>query len=326
MRHARLAFLVLLVGCGSGRVSRTTSTLPPDHTKWTRQQTLEGPRDNVVALAFSRDGRILAAGGGPFRPAWRVVKMWDVATAQYHGGFEIPGSLIRSVAFSPSGAILAIAGSDPASSMLWPVEAGQSAPSVGFRGDGDVAFLPDGALLALSDSSLWRWDLITGTKTRVTDGQPSGQGLAVSRDGKRIAFGEKILDATNGEQLAEIPNETIQSVAFTPDGRRLATTGAKSPAKLWDARSGEYLFSLEAPEALTLAISRDGTFIATGHADGSVRIWNAESGKQLAELRGHKRMVLSVAIAPDGRTIASGDKRGDVLLWEVGSASQSSQR
>lgn len=66
-----------------------------------------------------------------------------------------------------------------------------------------------------------------------------------------------------------------------------------------------------------LAFSTDGKMIASGGGDNLVRLWNAETGKQLLTLKGHENDVYSVAIRPDGRQVASGSKDGTVRLWDI---------
>ena len=64
----------------------------------------------------------------------------------------------------------------------------------------------------------------------------------------------------------------------------------------------------------SVAFSSDGRMLASGSSDGAVRLWDAKTGKQLQSLSGHARIVTSVAFSPDGRTLASGNSDGTVLL------------
>jgi WD40 repeat protein len=321
LRSAGIALVVAALTFGCGRAARVVPKGPVSYKQWTLQNTWTGPADNVFALSFSNDGNLLAAGGGPLRPEWRELKVWEVETGRERLAWNNPGPTIHSLAFSPDAKLLAVSGTDPQSAFVQDLTGADRGAFITVRGEGDVVFAADGELYLAIDGALWRWDLKQGTKHQVSGELTTDRHLAISLDGTRIALGNRVLDAKTGKVIVEIPNESVGSIALTPDGTRLGTTGQKTTAKIWDAETGRYLFSLEAPDALALAISRDGKAIATGHSDGYVRVWDAATGKQLAELRGHKRMVLSVAFSPDGRLLASGDRRGEVRIWEAGSDS-----
>ena len=68
---------------------------------------------------------------------------------------------------------------------------------------------------------------------------------------------------------------------------------------------------------VSVAFSPDGSKIASGSWDNTVRLWDAENGEQLAVLRGHEGRVASVAFSPDGSRIASGSNDVTVRLWDV---------
>ena len=114
----------------------------------------------------------------------------------------------------------------------------------------------------------------------------------------------------------------VWSVAYSPDGRTLATgSGAGSePGRLvlWDVATAKPRFWLEQPLGVrSVAFSPDGEKVAAGGWDKTVLIYEARTGKSLATLKGHTDAVNSVAFSPDGKTLASGSLDKTVILWDV---------
>jgi WD40 repeat protein len=110
-------------------------------------------------------------------------------------------------------------------------------------------------------------------------------------------------------------------VAFSPDGRSLATGGSGRIVRLWDLKSGAARRTLEghADRILCVAFSPDGRSLAVGGSDGTVRLWDLEPGGERWMLEGHTGGVLCVAFSPDGRSLAIGVSDGSVRLREFAS-------
>lgn len=112
----------------------------------------------------------------------------------------------------------------------------------------------------------------------------------------------------------------IHSVAFSGDGKFLATASVDGTVKIWDFGAGKESQVLKLTPAAavnSVAFNKDGSLVATGSGDKLVRLWNPKDGKVVKELKGHTDGVGSVAFSPDGAIVASGSSDKTVRIWDV---------
>ncbi|KAI9769039.1 MAG: hypothetical protein M1839_003802 [Geoglossum umbratile] len=120
-------------------------------------------------------------------------------------------------------------------------------------------------------------------------------------------------------QTLEGHSDQVQSVAFSPDGKRLASGSHDRTLMLWDAETGAVQSTLKghSDQVQSVAFSPDGKRLASGSDDHTVMLWDAETGAVQITLKGHSGQVQSVAFSPDGKRLASGSDDHTVMLWDA---------
>jgi len=249
----------------------------------------------VEALAFSRDARALAGAANNRVTVWEVPSgklRWEAV-----GGRGDADRMLfePSVAFTPDGRTLVVAGQR------------------------DMTVEATAGVVALLDARTGRVQ-----RALIAGGEPVN-GVAVSPDGRRIAavtgaFESEhpevfVWDRETGEEawVGRADAGPLFSVAFSPDGSTLAVGGRSADGGsvgLWDAGSGALERSLPHGEtALAAAFSPDGRSLATAGLEGAVKVWDPRTGEMMSTLHGAKPpfAVFSVAFAPNGRFLTAGD-------------------
>jgi WD40 repeat protein/serine/threonine protein kinase len=287
------------------------------------------------SVAFSPDGKLLAAGSGT------TVKVWDVAADPKPLACRGHRQEIASVAFSPDGTRLATVGSVDETLKVWDAIGGQE--MVGLTADfgHGVAFSPDGKLLAAGQGQgVFVCDPLTGREIRRLAGHTGGViTVAFSPDGKLLASacrpgdegdaGEIIIwDVADGTRAITIEDPFAWNVAFSPDGKRLASARWDEVLAVWDVADGKRLLTLRGHtnRVRGVAFSPDGQLIASASEDRTLRLWDAATGQEVAVLKGSAAWINGVAFSPDGKRLAAAEggflAPGGVRLWDVPSGQE----
>ena len=256
--------------------------------------TLPGEAEDVRAVAFSRDGKLLAAAGGlPARGG--EVKIWDVEKRAPLRTIAGHADCIYAVEFAPDGKSVATASYDKLIK-LWDVESGKEIRTLKDHIDAvyALAFTPDGQRLvsASADRGVKVWDVASGerlyTLSEATDGLNA---LAVDPAGKRVAAGG--LDRTIrvwslGEKSGTLLNsliaheDAILQLAWSPDGKYLVSSAADKEVKVFQADDLTLVKTLRQPDwALSLGFAPDGKSFAVGRFDGSYEIYRGWPDRSL---------------------------------------------
>ncbi|MFG3273520.1 nSTAND1 domain-containing NTPase [Streptomyces luteogriseus] len=258
---------------------------------------LTGQTGAVTAVAFSGDGGMLVTGG-----ADRTLHLWRVGDPHRPRELSTLPRLagpVRTVAVSPDGRMLA-AGIDDGTVLVWDIGDARR-PRISSR-------LPGGA----------------GSIAGLRFG-PGGRTLAaVARNGIRVW---QLTDPGRPRELVALDvRAAVTAMAFSRDGRTLATGHADHAVRLWRlAASGERVRELSTAsghggEVRAVAFAPDDRRLATGSADFTVRLWDVtrQGHARTAEvLTTHTDAVDAVAFAPDGRTLATAGADATVRRWQV---------
>jgi hypothetical protein len=228
--------------------------------------------------------------------AWLVVVLTSRLTAQTTSPKATPAAPVAALAYRLDGKLLAASGY--------------------------------GEVLLLDPANGDLLDKLSGQKPKVT-------ALAFSRDGQRLAVasGEASqaaevriyvvpldgLPDPKSEQVLSGHKDLVYDLAFSPDGKVLATCGYDRLIKLWDVATGKELNTLKdhSDTIYGVAFSPDGQWLASGAADRAVKIWEVATGKRLHTLGEATDWIYAVAWSPDGQRVAAAGVDKSIRVWQV---------
>lgn len=291
---------------GSGFQPLTVSAEPGPLITAPPRTTLRGAEGFLIAVAFSPDGKTLAAGGQD-----RHVRLFDVGSGNQRLAVNHE-ALVFTTAFSPDGQTLASAGQNNRVK-LWNATSGNPLP-VKIEIPGNplaspsvfaMMFSPDRTSLACGGG------ILKGPELKLFD----------------VATGQVRLPLTG-------VNDLVNAVAFSPDGSLLVSGGMDWNLSLWEASTGKLRSSLKGHGkgagglggVRAVAFSPDGKLVASaGDRDKTVKVWDVATAKELATFP-HGGTVISVAFSADSKTLAAGGQlddaegkplAGEIKLWDL---------
>ena len=248
----------------------------------------------VHALAFSQDGKTFASGGfgTPF------IQLWYVDTNTKHAITDLSLEALEAMAFSEDST----------------------------------------TLVSLSRNTIVHWDVKNGGIGTMSQGIGDYEGYesaVFSQDGSSLAGGTKegrirIWDTTTGEERKrlighanvgtlrrEFKAVNVWVLAFSPDGKMIASGSKDKTVQLWDIEKDKKLATLETHEGwiTALAFSADGKTLASGDADKVIKLWDVDTHKERATLLGHKNTISTLTFAPEGTSQIQWLSRKWQLRW-----------
>lgn len=293
-----------------------------------READLRGLLDFVIQLAFSPDGsRIAAASFDGTARVWDVVSGSATAVLAGHAGY------VSTVSFDPAGARVAT-GSQDATVRVWEAATGAIAATFGSSSQQGLSgrFAPDGSLIvADANGAATIYDLATGTpRAPATVIDPKRFAVwwrgAISPDGKWLALSDlatphvllwNVATGAAGPELAGHTG-TVQNLAWSPDGRLLATPSNDKTVRVWDAATGKSIRTLtfELPMAAA-AFSPDGRWLAVAGASGVFEVWDVTTWAKLRDFHGGTNSnYYSLAFNADGSRLVTGAGNNTATVWD----------
>lgn len=271
-----------------------------------KQQT---PLERAYGLTFSPDGQFLGS-------AWQkvelltsrrnflgngAIRLWSVTTGELVHTLQRDGDRLEdkleSVAFSPDGRFVASSSFviGPSSINIWEVSTGTLLKTLPAKDSvRQLTFSPDDTMIAgaCDDGSVYVWDTASGKLVRALKHPFIVVSVAFNpSDAKILAAGDyrqsvRIWDVSNGNQIRVLkssPPSYGEAVAFSPDGRLLATGHVSGQLRVWDSRTWQTLWSAENPESAigSVAFSPDGELLAATSGESSLGLWDPSKGRKL---------------------------------------------
>jgi WD40 repeat protein len=301
------------------------------------QAVCEAHGSPIGSLAFSPDDARLASATvsgevwlGDLRGGrWGLIRRGPMGSAQ-------------SLAFSPDGRALAVAGLGPIVRLL-DAESGEEREPLALdpgKNAMHVAFSRDGKHIASGgfggELTLWEWP----NRRRLASMSIRRGGttsLAFSPDGSTLASGTSagmvgLWDVNSREERttfrAHEPGDGVTAVAFSPDGTRLVTASYMGrTVRRWTS-DGEIRATLPRVDSgvRALAFSPDGALLAMARGDGIASLWSLTEARAFGSVQANETSLQAIAFSSDGRVLATGGTDGCVRLWDVEQALSGTQR
>jgi WD40 repeat protein len=247
-----------------------------DTTRWHQLFVKSGHCHGIGDLAFSQEGRTA------FSLGWdHTLRQWDLTRPGENRilrHFEKPRAPIGC---SPDGKLVAVA-YELGPTVVWDTVQSREWVTIPVN-PSSLAMSPDGKTLALCspDGTVILWDM---------------------RKKKEV------------HRFATIGEPSV-ALVFSTGGKYLAVAGCQKICKVWNVVSGAEAHSWNDPPMFAVAFSPNGKWLATGHGDGTISLWDLSTAKKKRTLRGHTAQLWSLKFTPDSKTLVSSALDGTIRLW-----------
>jgi RNA polymerase sigma factor (sigma-70 family) len=249
--------------------------------------TFDAPPRSMAGLTISSDGKTLAT----FWGGAHTFDLWDTASRKLLHPAPGHRTYITSLVFSANGRqVFSVAGISDFPLQIWDAQTGERRDELGKNPNSVQRIVPspDGKLLAAcgyNDHTIRLWDPDNRKEVRVFKGHTF----------------------------------PIDSVAWSADGKTLASVSREKSLRLWDAATGKqrWMTTIQLDWAGVVALSPDGKTVAVGgFRDGLIRLWSVETKKELQSIKTPQQFVLTLDFSPDGSSLASAGASGTIQLWD----------
>jgi WD40 repeat protein len=274
-----------------------------------KTQTVEnvfyGHTDIISALTYSPDSKLL------FSVSWdSSLRVWDLTTGVEKQRFQGINDRVLNVAVSPDGEYV-------------------------LTGTGNVGnSAPDPSADNSREPSVWLWDLENRATEHVLRGHQDWVWTgAISPNGRYAASGSgtlnppsldtsvRLWDLETGQEIWHRSDhtQTVNSVAFSPDSKTIASGSWDMSVRLWDVETGQSRigYNGHTDRVLAVTFSPDGKVVLSASRDKTIQKWDVETGKEICRFVGHGSAVNSVAFSPDGKFVLSGSDDRTIRLWDA---------